>query len=413
MARETPRSPGGGIRDERGVPRQRWQDAASVAGDASGTRFRRAIFAETVDALAAQGYQLARTGTRDWPYRARCPGHDGDSVNALAVGERPDGTPRLKCHARDCDRQAILGALGLWFDPGEREGPASSQGYSRRPRHRSARPPATNAATSPEDQRPNPEQTGETASPDAARIAGAARIWDAAIRATGTPAHRYLAERFAWPRNGPALPSSVRWLPVDRAPPTDRAASWFGLPDGAAGAVVYRFDRRGGALGAVQCEALDADAGRLRPQRWRRTTGSMAGGFFEAAPGGGPLIVLAEGPVTALACGWQHPEARCLSTGGMEGLRSIDPAALDLPEAPRIVIEADGGRAGRMAAAAARDVLPSAHVIWRREGDTADDLADDLAERAAIVEFDGDTDRKTAEAAAWQPIISRRPDDER
>ncbi len=139
----------------------------------------------------------------------------------------------------------------------------------------------------------------------------------------------------------------------------------------------------------------------------------MAGGFFEAAPGGGPLIVLAEGPVTALACGWQHPEARCLSTGGMEGLRSIDPAALDLPEAPRIVIEADGGRAGRMAAAAARDVLPSAHVIWRREGDTADDLADDLAERAAIVEFDGGTDRKTAEAAAWQPIISRRPDDER
>ena len=113
----------------------------------------------------------------------------------------------------------------------------------------------------------------------------------------------------------------------------------------------------------------------------------MAGGFFEAAPGGGPLIVLAEGPVTALACGWQHPEARCLSTGGMEGLRSIDPAALDLPEAPRIVIEADGGRAGRMAAAAARDVLPSAHVIWRREGDTADDLADDLAERAAIVEI--------------------------
>ena len=139
----------------------------------------------------------------------------------------------------------------------------------------------------------------------------------------------------------------------------------------------------------------------------------MAGGFFEAAPGGGPLIVLAEGPVTALACGWQHPGARCLATGGTEGLRSIDPAALDLPGAARIVIEADGGRAGDKAAEAAEDRLPSARVVWRREGDTADDLADDLAERAAIIEFDGSTDRKTAEAAAWQPIIDWIPADER
>ena len=259
--------------------------------------------------------------------------------------------------------------------------------------------------------RTNRQRPGDSI--DDPKTACARRIWDAATPSTGTPAHRYLAERFAWPRNGPALPASVRWLAVDRAPSTDRVASWFGLPDGATGAVVYRFDLRGGALGAVQCEALDADAGRLQPQRWHRATGSMAGALFEAAPGGGPLIALAEGPVTALACQWQNPHARCLATGGAGGMRAIDPAALDLPEAAQIVIEADGGRVGRMAAAAARDVLPSARVIWRREGDTADDLADDLAERAAIIEFDGDTDRKTAEAAAWQPFINRRPDDER
>ena len=387
------------------MPRQRWRNATSVARADSGTPFRRESLPGPEE-WAATLPDLRPKGRGAWA--GPCPLCFG--TDRFHVETERNGRARVGC--RGCidgrpalDRARRFGEILRAVFPNLGPRPQGcSRGYS----PRSARQPATNAATLRERAR-----TNRAESADDPKIACARRIWESAILASGTQAHRYLAERFAWPCSGPALPASVRWLAAERAPPTDRAASWFGLPDGAAGAVIYRFDRRGEALGAVQCEALNADSGRLQPERWRRTTGSMAGALFEATTSDGPVIVFAEGPVTALACRWQHPGARCLATGGTGGLRLIDPAALDLPEAARIVIEADCGRAGDKAAEAAEDRFPSARVVWRREGDTADDLADDITERAAIIEFDGGTDRRTAEAAAWQPIISRIPADER
>ena len=80
-------------------------------------------------------------------------------------------------------------------------------------------------------------QSSETRSrTDAARAdlasSVARRIWDAGIKADGTPAHRYLVGRMVWPPNGvgPGLPASVRWLARDAAPAAVPGAQWFGLP---------------------------------------------------------------------------------------------------------------------------------------------------------------------------------------
>ena len=136
---------------------------------------------------------------------------------------------------------------------------------------------ATNAATSPEDQRPNPEQTGETASPDAARIAGAARIWDAAIRATGTPAHRYLGRtmRLAAQRAGPAELRPVaprRPCPADRprrvmVRPSRRCGGRSGLSLRPSWRGAWRCPVRGAGRGrwAVATPAVAPD----NPDRWR------------------------------------------------------------------------------------------------------------------------------------------------
>ena len=55
-------------------------NALSVVGADSVTPFRRATFVETVDALAAQGCRLVRTGARDWPYRALLLAHSTKSA---------------------------------------------------------------------------------------------------------------------------------------------------------------------------------------------------------------------------------------------------------------------------------------------------------------------------------------------
>ena len=68
----------------------------------------RASFTETIDALELRGYRPTRTGSGNWRYRSRCPGHNGDNPESLAIGEREDLTPRFKCHAHDCDRRKIL-----------------------------------------------------------------------------------------------------------------------------------------------------------------------------------------------------------------------------------------------------------------------------------------------------------------
>lgn len=358
--------------------------------------FRRATFAEVIDALAALGYRPRRCGTRVWPYRARCPGHDGDSKNALVIGEREDGTPRLKCFARGCDRRAILEPLGLWFEPGERD-PAVRGGDSRPARRRSARPPATKAARE------------AVSDEDRAAIAAAQRVWGAGVDPAAMPAGTYLATRLAWPPYpiGPAPPPSIRWLPREEAPPEDKAGKWYPPPRRAAGAIVYRFVRPGADTGtaAVLLEALDADGCRLEP-RWRKYCGRKRGALFLAG-GDGDGLVLAEGPVTAVASRWLYPEMRCVALGGV-GKRKMPP--LPPGTVVRVIVETDGDPSGRTAAGRIQDALHEHGIAARiarnpEERDAADVWYAELGERAAIIEESG-LPRAEAEAAAWREFLT-------
>lgn len=319
-----------------------------------------ASFAETIDALASHGYRPTRTGSENWRYRSRCPGHNGDNPESLATGEREDGAPRFKCHAQDCDRRTILEPIGLWFDP-------------RLTRARPVRRPAP-AETKP----PEPDDR-------------AAAIIDSAIDADASPAHLYLVGRLAWPRTGRTLPASVRWLPADAAP------KGVHLPATADGAVVYLFARPDQPPDAVQCEALQGGNATTRRGRWRCGYGTRKGRVFEASMREGPEspTVLTEGPVTALAASFRHPGARCLAMGGRD-------YANYTPGGSGILIEADGDPAGRKAALEALEVFPDALLVDRATGDVADELAGDLAERAAIIEYDGGVGRAEAEAIAWR-----------
>ena len=272
--------------------------------------------------------------------------------------------------------------------------------------------------------RPGPD-TGDSRAPrgqpsgqsdaSAARIAVARAIWAAAAPADGTLARRYLSERLAWPPDGcgPDLPPSVRWLPRERAPAAAPAGNWFGLTGSAAsaaGAILYAFAIGTGKsateadLVAVSADALDADGRRVSP-RWRRTFGTREGALFDAS-GDGPAIVIAEGEVSALACRWLHPVARCLGAGGKDGLASIEPAMLPAERRP-VRIEADGDRAGRDAARSARKALPGAAVTWRRNGtgDPADGIAEAIAERVAIV-IEGGAAEAEALATAWRDMLA-------
>jgi hypothetical protein len=62
------------------------------------------------DALEAHG---CRPHGKEYEFRARCPGHDGDNRTALSVGVGADGRAVLWCHAHQCDAQTITAALGL------------------------------------------------------------------------------------------------------------------------------------------------------------------------------------------------------------------------------------------------------------------------------------------------------------
>ena len=133
--------------------------------------------------------------------------------------------------------------------------------------------------TSPLLSTPEPADTG----PDP-RAALVAQLWARAVPADSTPGRLYLALRLAWPPHGigPELPAAVRWLACEAAPGSDRAAKWYGLPDGAAGAVIFAWCRPGDAdPRAVSMEAIDAAGERIEP-RWRRTFGTRAGTVFEA-----------------------------------------------------------------------------------------------------------------------------------
>ena len=127
------------------------------------------------------------------------------------------------------------------------------------------------------------------------------RSYDLAVRAhCGAVSQRGRCQRS--PRNGRAapapcvtvreptyrgMPAAVRWLDANTAPGKALAAKWYGLPDGAAGALAFAWrdthtadpDPR-----AVSMEAIDAAGERIEP-RWRRTFGGSVANLTKACGG--------------------------------------------------------------------------------------------------------------------------------
>lgn len=210
----------------------------------------------------------------------------------------------------------------------------------------------------------------------------------------------YLAARGVWPPGEP-LPDSVRWLPRSAL----TARRWReGPPASAAGAMACRFDASG-EIRAVSIEALTAAGERTDP-RFRRTIGQRvdAGALFDAG-GDGPAIVLAEGEVSALACRWLHPGERCFGAGGTAGL-----AAANLPADKPVTVRCDGDGVGRKAAAVLQDAAlargASIRLAFALPGcDPAEEIAAEIDERAAILEFEGGMTREAAIHAAWRDLL--------
>ena len=117
---------------------------------------------------------------------------------------------------------------------------------------------------------------GLSALPASATVPGVvSRLWEAATCADMTPARVYLARRGCWPGRHVRVPlpaQSVRWLARE-------AAGWYGLPPGAAGAVVFAWRPSSldeSELATVTLVALDA-RGFPSPEA-RSTVGPKIGG---------------------------------------------------------------------------------------------------------------------------------------
>ncbi|MCY4563388.1 MAG: toprim domain-containing protein, partial [Gammaproteobacteria bacterium] len=234
----------------------------------------------------------------------------------------------------------------------------------------------------------------------------ATHLWVRAVAPESTPARTYLASRLAWPPDGtgPDLPSDVRWLAATDWPPPREGRP--APPRRAAGAIAFAYRRRE-RLVAMDLEALTGDGQRLSP-RWRRTIGLKQGAVFRAGGITGDRIVLAEGPVDALACRWLHPEAECLATGGTAGLTGWSPP---IDDDRSVLIEPDGDAPGRRAAIALQTLLLACgrpcRIDSRRQGDPASDLAADLTEQVSVLEANG-SPCDVAVRSAWQQLDAQR-----
>ena len=260
---------------------------------------------------------------------------------------------------------------------------------------------------------PTPDPADIAPDPRAALVA---QLWARSVPADATPGRLYLALRLAWPPHGigPELPAAVRWLDANTAPGKAPAAKWYGLPDGAAGALAFVWrdthtedpDPR-----AVSMEAIGAAGERIEP-RWRRTFGTRAGAVFEArAPRGGDSPVhVAEGEADALAlvlAPWRGPGG-VYAAGGTPGLRTDPERFAQLGSGP-VVIHADEGGQGCKAAGEAQARIQSAGRECRVEwyaGDPADALAEWIGARAAIREYEGGEAREAADRGAWHDLLS-------
>ena len=260
----------------------------------------------------------------------------------------------------------------------------------------------------------------------------AARLREAASPADNTPAHIYLARRWAWPPAaiGPALPLSVRWLARNATPPPVPELKWYGLPHGLSGAIVYAFHNvQSGELTAVSLDGL-TDNGQRPDQaqtgpRWRRTFGVKGGAVFLAQDAQGGELTLCEGEPDALAlAAIKQPSGTVLALGSTPSSSSVVDVVRAMGHGRPVVIEADtdldlqklaegkqtqtGQQAANSTAAALRQAgyrvcIESSSKPYPPETkhDPNQDYGQDVAERTALLEYSNGLTREQAERAAW------------
>ncbi len=320
-------------------------------------------------ALASAGCAPRRTGTRAW--NGPCPLCGGE--DRFHLSERDD---RVLVGCRRC----LDGAPNAV------------------PRYRQLLqalwPPGGEPSPPPPDP-PRSEPPPQTAR-DSAATERAQRLWAVAeplVPGIG-PAWTYLTvRRRVWPPK--AVPGELdagRTIP-DRAvrelSPAAAVDARLYLPPGAASAVVYAYTERAGDIGAVQVEAVSADAEALTA--WpghedpikRPLRGRPAGRFLRLParrePRAGHPVVVTEGPLDALAAAWLWRDADVLGGFSTSSLRQLAPA--DVAGYDRVILAGDRDRAGLAATIAGADRLPGDVEVWA--GEDGQDLADHLVARLA------------------------------
>ncbi len=312
----------------------------------------------------------------------------------------------------------------------ERYGPAQGRSHALLATNRRCDPPRGPRASPPQrpesarqrNSRPAPTHTHGFPDPKAALVA---RLWARSVPADASAGRVYLARRFAWPPHGigPDLPATVRWLPYGAARGREPAAKWYGLPDGAVGALGFAWRRPGEADPApvaLTLMAVDAAGDRVTwPSRRRHkvhTVGERGGLAFEAravaqaALGAGFLVQhVAEGEADAIALSLAPwcAAGPVYATGGTAGMRQAAAIFAATGSGP-VVIHADAGAVGGGIAGYAQAGVQAAgrgcRVEWYAS-DPADALAAWLHERAAIREYTGGAPRAVADRGAWADLL--------
>ena len=228
-------------------------------------------------------------------------------------------------------------------------------------------------------------------------------MWAACGPADGSPGAAWLVRRLAWPPPslGLRLPGDVGWIG------TGGIARALRLPPAATGALVYALrDVTGGPVRALSVTAVSEDAERV--EFWCGKVQSVGRGnwVFEASTGRpGDALHLCEGEADALALAAAGAAGRrVLGAGGTGG---VVPFAGRLGRGPEpVVLYVDGDPGGRRAGERARRELAALGREVRIEwcgvrSDPAAELAEELAERVAILEEAG-MEEAAAIEAAWR-----------
>ena len=246
----------------------------------------------------------------------------------------------------------------------------------------------------------------------------AQEIWEASRPADSSLGRAYLAARRAWPPvgAGPSLPPSVRWLAVGDAPPArdDDQLRWYGLPVGAAGALVFGYGVSADAAPGPACDcvsllAVRADAirvGWFASRAKVRDVGPRLGRVFEAragAPGGPEHVVEGEVDALALALAPWAPAGRV--AGGLgTAFSRYKPLG-----SGGVRLHVDADRPGRTAALrgvrALRERGFEVQVEWYRCGDPAETFAKLVVQRTTG-RVRGGQDPQAASFAAWNDVLA-------